>query len=152
MVTGTVVRFDEGKGYGFIAPDGGEDDDVFVHAKDLTEQGVRVRTGTRVQFEMIDGGRGLKAYHVRLLEDPRPPASTAPSLNAAAASERPSTARPLNESSTADEDLFEVLSQGEFLQRITELLLESAPQMTGTQINELRAHLLRFARKNGWVD
>jgi len=152
MVTGKVVRFNEDKGYGFIAPDGGDDEDVFVHANELTDLGVRVSTGTRVQFEMIDGGRGLKAYDVRVLDDQRPPASTAPSPNAAAAGEGTSTANRPNESPPAHEDLFEVLSQGEFLQRITELLLDSAPDMTGGQVKELRAHLLQFARQNGWVD
>jgi cold shock CspA family protein len=152
MVTGTVVRFDEGKGYGFIAPDGGEDDDVFVHARDLTELGVRLRTGTRLQFEIVDGERGLKAYDVRVLEDPFLPALPTPTVTVAVGSEEPSTARQLNKSSTADKDPLKVLSEGEFLQRITDLLLESASQMTGAQINELRTRLLQLARKNGWVD
>jgi len=152
MVTGKVVRFNEGKGYGFIAPDGGDDEDVFVHANELTNLGVRVGTGTRVQFEMVDGGRGLKAYDVRLIEDERSPVSAVPSLDDAAASGGNSIATQPKESVAADEDSFEVFHQGEFLQRITELLLKSAPEMTGAQINELRAHLLQFARQNGWVD
>jgi cold shock protein len=152
MVTGTVVRYNEEKGYGFIAPDGGEDDDVFLHANDLTQHGVRIVTGTRVQFEVIDGERGLKAYAVRVLEGPPLPVSIKPGLAAPAVSERPANPRRLNESRTRDDDRFEILAEGEFLQQITELLLESAPNMTGMQINELRTHLLKFARKNGWVD
>jgi cold shock CspA family protein len=154
MATGTVVRFNDEKGYGFIAPDGGEDDDVFLHANELTHQGVRVQTGTRVEFEIIDGERGLKAYAVRVLEGPPRPPTSAPSITtvAAAASTRRPTVNRVSESRIEPDDSFEVLTQSEFLQRITELLLESAPQMTGTQINELRTHLLQFARKNGWVN
>jgi cold shock protein len=151
MPTGTVVRFNDEKGYGFIAPDGGEDDDVFLHANELTQHGVRVQTGTRVEFEIIDGERGLKAYAVRVIEGPPRAASIKPSLTTAVASARPPTSQRVNESRPEDEGQLEVLSQTDFLQRITELLLESAPQMTGTQINELRTHLLQFARKNGWV-
>jgi cold shock CspA family protein len=149
MATGTVVRFNEDKGYGFIAPDGGEDDDVFVHANDLN--GARLRTGTRVEFEMIDSERGLKAYNVLVIEDPLQPVNIRPSVAKDAASVRLSTAGQLNESRASDGSRFEVLSESEFRQRMTELLLASAPQLTGTQINELRTHLLEFARKNGWV-
>jgi hypothetical protein len=46
----------------------------------------------------------------------------------------------------------EIFSAEEFVQRITHLLLECAPQMTGGQIIELREHLLQFGQENGWVD
>lgn len=45
----------------------------------------------------------------------------------------------------------EIFSEAEFIQRITHLLLESAPQMTGEQIIELRQHLLQFGQQHGWV-
>src|SRR5438067_13943591 len=67
--TGKVVRFDEGRGYGFIAPDDGGED-VFVHANELTDRGVRVSVGTRVRFKVLGGERGLKAYDVELLDHP----------------------------------------------------------------------------------
>lgn len=152
MVTGTVVRFDEAKGYGFIAPDGGEDDDVFVHARELADRCLQVRTGTRVQFEIIDGERGLKAYDVRVIEERAVSANAAPNLNGATAKERRAAAGHVDEPSSVDEDSLKVLSQRAFLQRVTDLLLESAPQLTGSQINELRAHLLRFGCQNGWVE
>src|SRR5215468_6950013 len=67
VVVGKIVRFDRGRGYGFIAPDhGGED--VFVHAKDLDGLS-EVPTGTRVKFSVADGERGLKAYGVRLIDE-----------------------------------------------------------------------------------
>src|SRR5262245_47987759 len=130
MLYGKVVRFDEGRGYGFIAPDNGGED-VFVHASELTDRGVAVACGTRVQFNIVDGGRGLKAYDVRVVDDAAPgPASAAP----------------------AEEDSCEVFSETEFSARVTDLLLTAVPQLTGSQILELRKHLLQFGRRNGWVD
>jgi cold shock CspA family protein len=149
VMIGTVVRYNEDKGYGFIAPDGGEDDDVFVHANELT--GGRVRTGTRVEFEIIDGERGLKAYNVRVIEDQLQTVSVTPGVATALASVR-SSAVPSSESPGSDAQPFKVLSESEFLQRMTELLLESGPQLTGAQINELRKRLLEFASKNSWVN
>jgi CspA family cold shock protein len=53
---------------------------------------------------------------------------------------------------SSDEETCEVFSEEEFTRRITELMLESAPQLTCAQLLELRAHLLEFARKHSWVD
>ncbi len=153
MVDGRVVRFDEIRGYGFIAPsDGGED--VFVHANEITDRGLRVSAGTRVGFRVLEGERGRKAYDVRILEDaepaPRPPA----------AASRPATlgngslpaGQHVEKRPAADEELFEVLPEQEFIQQITDLILAAAPQVTGAAILELRGSLLQFARKNGWVE
>ncbi|MFY1633541.1 cold-shock protein [Solwaraspora sp. WMMB335] len=139
MGVGRVVRFDEGRGYGFIAPDDGGDD-VFVHAGELTQRGIRVATGTRVSFKVIDGGRGPKAYDVEILDD-------VPAAPAGGGSRSVSVS-----GEGADDELCEIFSEPEYLQRITELLLADAPYLTGAQIVELRGHLLRFSRKCGWVD
>ncbi|MFV2010439.1 MULTISPECIES: cold-shock protein [unclassified Micromonospora] len=139
MGAGRVVRFDEGRGYGFIAPDDGGDD-VFVHAGELTQRGIRVATGTRVSFKVIDGGRGPKAYDVEIIDDAAG-STGSPGGRAAGAS-----------GEGGDDELCEIYSEPEYLQRITELLLSDAPYLTGAQIVELRGHLLRFSRKCGWVD
>jgi cold shock protein len=138
MITGKVVRFDEGRGYGFIAPDNGGDD-VFVHASELTDKGVTVACGTRVQFNIVDGGRGLKAYDVQVIGD------------AAAAAPVTRPAAPPREATGEDEGC-EVFSESEFTAKVTDLLLGAVPQLSGGQILELRKHLLQFARHNGWVD
>jgi cold shock protein len=153
LATGRVVRFDEIKGYGFITPsDGGED--VFIHANEITDRGLRVNVGTQVEFRMMDGGRGLKAYDVRIIEEPtRTPAVQAGALAGPAARNGSHPAEPkAAQQPPADDDLLEVFSEREFSQQITDLLLCSAPQLTGATIVELRGDLLLFARKNGWVE
>lgn len=66
-LTGTVVRFDINKGYGFIKPDGGGAD-VFVHKNRL--QGIAgLHEGDRVAFRIGKGMKGLEAQQVRLLEE-----------------------------------------------------------------------------------
>jgi hypothetical protein len=46
----------------------------------------------------------------------------------------------------------DLLSQAEFSGEVTELLLEAAPDLTGSQIVTLRQSLLDLGRKRGWVD
>lgn len=153
MVTGKVIRFDEIKGYGFIAPsEGGED--VFVHANEITDRGLRVSTGTRVAFRVMEGERGFKAYDVRILDEGQqsPPNGSAHAPDGIAAANGSHPAEPALRGRAAEDELCEVFSEHEFLQQITELLLTATPQLTGTTIVELRGHLLQFARKNGWVE
>jgi len=147
MVTGRVIRFDETKGYGFIAPsDGGED--VFVHANEITDRGLRVAAGTWVEFRVLEGERGMKAYDVRILEDPQAAGGAVAGGAAADSQEVVHHER----RQPADDELAEVFSEQEFSQQITDLLLATAPQMTGAVIVELRGSLVQFARKNGWVE
>ncbi|MPR05022.1 cold-shock protein [Pseudomonas sp. MAFF 212408] len=52
MATGTVKMFNEAKGYGFIAPEGGGHD-VFLHHTDIQISGVKtLAEGQRVSYEM----------------------------------------------------------------------------------------------------
>ena len=61
---GQVKWFNEGKGYGFIAPeDGGED--VFVHFQAIQGEGFKtLREGQTVEFEVVKGPKGLQAANV----------------------------------------------------------------------------------------
>jgi cold shock protein len=46
MATGKVIRFDDIRGYGLIAPSDGSED-VFVHANETIDRGMRVTAGSR---------------------------------------------------------------------------------------------------------
>ena len=64
---GTVKWFSDGKGYGFISRDAG--DDIFVHFSAIEGQGFRsLREGQRVEFSVEEGPKGLHASEVRVLE------------------------------------------------------------------------------------
>jgi len=70
--TGTVVRFDRRRGYGFIQPDD-QGEDVFVHQNNIQMEGFRfLDIGERVQFEMEVGEKGMKAVSVTLTEPRKP--------------------------------------------------------------------------------
>ena len=61
MTTGTVKFFNEGKGYGFIAPDGGGQD-AFVHISAVENSGMRtLRENQRVSYELQEDRRGKMA-------------------------------------------------------------------------------------------
>ena len=64
MKTGVVNWFDEKKGYGFISPDD-EGHDIFVHHTDIVMPGFRtLAADQRVQFEVEQAQKGLKAVKV----------------------------------------------------------------------------------------
>ena len=64
MATGTVKWFNDDKGYGFIAQEGG--DDVFVHHTAILGEGFKsVSEGDKVEFEVEQGPKGLQAQNVR---------------------------------------------------------------------------------------
>ena len=61
MTTGTVKFFNENKGYGFIAPDGGGND-AFVHISAVENSGMRtLRENQRVSYELQEDRRGKMA-------------------------------------------------------------------------------------------
>ena len=61
---GTVKWFSNEKGYGFIERADG--DDVFVHHSAIQAEGYRSLTeGQRVQFEVVQGDKGLQASNVQ---------------------------------------------------------------------------------------
>jgi CspA family cold shock protein len=64
VAQGTVKWFSNEKGYGFIERDEGED--VFVHFSAITMDGYKsLREGQRVEFEVVEGTKGLQAANVQ---------------------------------------------------------------------------------------
>jgi CspA family cold shock protein len=68
-VTGTVQRFMDDKGFGFIKPDSGGKD-VFVHFSAIGGAGFKTLTqGQRVEFDIVDDPKGPRAANVAPLND-----------------------------------------------------------------------------------
>ena len=82
---GTVTWYDEGKGFGFIAPDSGAGD-VFVHARSLADGLTWLAEGDRVAFEVVSGDKGPQARDVHLVREAAAQAAPRRSAPAPAAS------------------------------------------------------------------
>ncbi len=62
-VSGKVKWFDVKKGWGFIKKEDGED--IFVHYSAINQDGFRaLDDGQEVEFEIIQGPKGLQAANV----------------------------------------------------------------------------------------
>jgi CspA family cold shock protein len=66
LAQGTVKWFSNEKGYGFIEREGGED--VFVHHSKIAMDGYRTLVeGQRVEFDVVQGDKGLQAENVTVI-------------------------------------------------------------------------------------
>ena len=107
MPTGKVRFYNAEKGFGFLTDDEGGAD-VFLHASALPEGTTALKTGTRVEFGIVEGRRGAQALSVRVL-DP------APSIVAA---KRAAHRKPADEMVVIVEDVIKLLdSLSESLRR-----------------------------------
>jgi CspA family cold shock protein len=62
-ITGTVKWFNGGKGYGFLAREGGAD--VFVHFSAIQGEGFKnLEEGQKVEFSVEQGPKGPQATNV----------------------------------------------------------------------------------------
>ena len=67
MAKGTVKWFNDQKGYGFIAVEGGKD--VFVHHSAILGDGFKtLKEGESVEFEITKGPKGEQATNVKKLQ------------------------------------------------------------------------------------
>jgi cold shock protein len=152
MQVGTLIRFDDIRGYGFIEPADGTED-VFVHANDFGDSRHMVHSGLLVHFEATQSDRGPKVTSVSLVG---PEATSAPVPAAAPPAPVTRVAQPEPRSSALsqgeDDDLCDVLSAKEISCAITDLLIEHVPTLTGAHIADIRQQFIKFAQSHGWVE
>ena len=82
-MTGRVKWFSAIKGYGFIEPENGAGEDVFVHFSAIQSEGFRtLREGEQVEFTLEDSPKGPQASQVmRLGRRTAPPSEETPLEN-----------------------------------------------------------------------
>jgi cold shock CspA family protein len=179
VVTGRILQFDHARGYGFVAADDGGED-VFLHASVFDGDSDELVPGTKMQFKVMAGDRGRKAFGAYLIDDepeddpippprpvtppqlvpgPRPgpafPPVSLPGPAPATAPASPGTVAQApadKDQAPDDEQMCDVLSPAEFGQELTELLLSNVPSLTGQQLLDVRQSVLDSAKKHGWVD
>ena len=73
---GTLTKWDDGRGFGFITPASGSVE-IFVHITAFPNDGTRPRIGELISFELEPGDNGKKTRAVRIM---RPGSQRAPRL------------------------------------------------------------------------
>ncbi len=63
LMHGKVKKFNKEKGYGFIKLE--DDRDVFFHYSQLNMEGFKtIEEDAEVEFELVEGERGLQAHNI----------------------------------------------------------------------------------------
>jgi len=67
---GSILWFNEDKGYGFIKPDSGSKD-IFVHHSGIskTEKAKKLKKDQAVEFEIAENEKGRIAINVMVVEE-----------------------------------------------------------------------------------
>lgn len=64
---GKVKRFNRLKGFGFITLD--DNRDAFFHFSEIVMDGYKtIDEGARVEFDLVEGERGLQAHNIKKIE------------------------------------------------------------------------------------
>jgi CspA family cold shock protein len=135
VATGSVIQFNEARGFGFIAPDGGGED-VFVHSEELKAAGINVRVGSVLRFDVVEGNRGAKAYNISLADSNVEPVRGVPSSS----------------SHDDDDDGYDIVSIDTYGSEITNILISHCPDATASQIVQVRSRLVALAVERGWIE
>ena len=78
MPSGKVKWFNNAKGFGFIVAEG-HDEDFFAHFSAITMDGYKtLKAGQPVNFEIVQGPKGLHAINIRAAEQAQQTAESLP--------------------------------------------------------------------------
>lgn len=62
---GKVKWFNNSKGFGFLNPEG-SDEDVFAHFSQIQMEGYRtLKTNQEVEFDLVEGEKGKQAQNIK---------------------------------------------------------------------------------------
>lgn len=148
MATGKVLHFDSIRGYGFVTADDGGDD-IFLHASAFNGDPGDLIPGLELEFQVMAGDRGRKAYAAHF-----PNRNCSPPEPAVIATATPRASPALDRTIPADydEEMCDAVSEPELIAEVTELLVNTIPALTGPQIKEVRLSLVEMMKQHGWVD
>jgi cold shock CspA family protein len=153
VVQGRVIRYDEVRGYGFVAPDEGGDD-VFLHVNDLEFDKRKLVVGAVVEFDTEEGDRGPKASQVTLVSTPvaQPQAvPVAAPANGAAAVLGGVPAAPTIVLPDTGADDGDTVTGRQLTAEVTEMLLAGVPSLSAEQVVLTRQAVVALATAHGWV-
>ncbi|MGB3301743.1 cold-shock protein [Gordonia sp. (in: high G+C Gram-positive bacteria)] len=162
-VNGKVVHFDTNRGFGFLAPaEGG--DDVFLHINDVGIDESLLRPGAEVEFEVESTDRGAKALNVKVTKE-APEGEEHLHERVQARDTRGSRDRERDARGERRDDRRDrrddhrrddrgarrpARGGGRLSNELTDLLLDSANDLTARQILAIRSNLLDLASQRGW--
>ncbi|WP_132991680.1 cold-shock protein [Gordonia zhaorongruii] len=161
VASGKVVHFDSNRGFGFLAPEGGGDD-VFLHINDISIDENLLRPGAVVEFDVESTDRGSKATNVNVTEEAPPGGDPAAERgfrreergghrDRGDRRERPDRHDRRDDRRDDRGPRRPARSAGGPLSNeITELLLDSSPDLTARQITSIRSRILDLAAARGW--
>lgn len=158
-MNGKVVHYDANRGFGFLAPDSGGAD-VFLHINDIDIDEGALKPGAKVAFDVEETDRGTKAINVSVTEE-----AAAEDAAAARAHRRDShdhgrasdhgrgsgDGRASGDRGRRSRGSGGALDASAFTEELTELLLDSADDLTAAQIVAIRQRVTDFAVARGWV-
>lgn len=64
-VTGTVKLFNDTKGFGFVTPEG-SNEDLFIHFSSIQMEGFKtLKENQKISFEITEGPKGKQAINIQ---------------------------------------------------------------------------------------
>lgn len=154
-VSGKVVHYDANRGFGFLAPEAGGAD-VFLHINDIDIDENALKPGAKVEFDIEETDRGTKAVNVAVTE--AAPADESGGGFRGHRRDNHDHGRSHDRDRDRDRDRPRrprggggSLDAASFTEELTELLLDSADDLTAAQIVAIRQRVTDFAVGRGWV-